>query len=54
MSSLSEDEAPETSSKEKKKKKKHRVEVSRVVQTHFLQRFDANDNGRKRANSFRV
>jgi phosphate-selective porin len=44
---------PETPSKEKKKKK-DKVEVSGVLQTHFLQRFDSDDDGETRPNRFRV
>ncbi|MCZ6676169.1 MAG: porin [Candidatus Poribacteria bacterium] len=53
-SALSDSGEPETPSKEKKKKKKEKVKVSGVLQTHFLHRFDSNDDGEVRANRFRV
>ena len=34
--------------------KKDKVKVSGVLQTHFLHRFDSNDDGEVRANRFRV
>lgn len=60
-SALSDSGEPETPSEEKKdkkdkkkKKKKRKVEVSGILQTHFLHRLDSNDDGEVRANRFRV
>ena len=53
-SAASTTQEPKTPSKENKKKKKEKVEVSGILQTHFLQRLDANNDGKVRASRFRV